>query len=108
MLTRRSLLASACGLATAQGFVPANAAPAADAAQRPLLLPTEPAAVAIGYSESSAKVDVKTNPGWTRGQSCATCALIEFGTGRARGCSAVPGRLVLATGWCRVWRLRGA
>jgi hypothetical protein len=57
--------------------------------------------------ESAAKVDAKANPTWRRGQSCATCALIEFGTGRARGCSAVPGKLVLATGWCKVWRLRG-
>jgi len=107
MLTRRSLLASAGSLAAGCALVPANAAAATDTV-RPLLSPSEPAAVAIGYVESAAKVDAKANPGWRRGQSCATCALIEFGTGRARGCSAVPGKLVLATGWCKVWRLRGA
>ncbi|MEN9706422.1 MAG: hypothetical protein RLZZ393_2301 [Pseudomonadota bacterium] len=105
MLTRRTLLVSAGGLAAGHSLRPADAA---DAGPRPLLAATEPAAVAIGYVESAAKVDARANPSWRRGQSCATCALIEFGTGRARGCSAVPGRLVLATGWCKAWRLRGA
>lgn len=108
-LTRRSLLMAISG-ATAAGMhsIPATAARATEDATRTLLSPTEPAAVAIAYVEPASKVDAKANPTWRRGQSCATCALIEFGTGRARGCSAVPGRLVLATGWCKVWRLRGA
>jgi hypothetical protein len=101
------MLLSAGGLATGFAFNESTAA-APDGAARPLLRADEPAALALAYVESSAKVDAKANPTWRRGQSCATCALIEFGTGRARGCSAVPGKLVLATGWCRAWRLRGA
>ena len=80
-----------------------NATPAA----RPLLSPTEPAAVAIGYIENAGRVDAGKYPTFRRGQSCATCALIEFGTARARGCEIVPGRVVLATGWCKAWKARG-
>ncbi len=109
MLTRRSLLTLAGTLACSWKFVTADAAPAAAAnAARTLLSPDEPAAKAIAYAELAAKVDPKTNPTWRRGQSCATCDLIEFGTGRARGCSILPGRLVLGTGWCKAWKLRGS
>ena len=78
----------------------------AAAAVRALLSPAEPAAVAIAYVENATGVDAKTYPAYRRGQSCATCSYVEFGSARARGCSVVPGRLVLATGWCKVWKPR--
>ena len=108
MLTRRSLLAMAGTLGAGWTMLPADAAPAAAASNRTLLSPDEPAAKAIAYVELASKVDPKANPTWRRGQSCATCDLVEFGTGRARGCDILPGRLVLGTGWCKAWKLRGS
>jgi hypothetical protein len=105
MRNRRTLLAAiAGGLFTV--VAPAGRGLRA-AAVRSQLLVTEPAALAIAYIESAARVDAKLYPAYRRGQSCVTCGFVEFGTGRTRGCSVVPGRLVLATGWCKVWKLRG-
>lgn len=86
----------------------ARRAGAAEPATRTLLLDTEPSAKAIGYVGNAAKLDAATTPGYRRGQSCATCAFADLGTGRQRGCTLVPGRLILATGWCRLWKLRGS
>ena len=65
------------------------------------------AAKAVAYQQDARTVDPRLFPTYRRGQSCATCALIEFGTARLRGCSLFPGKLVAATGWCSVWQLRG-
>ncbi|MEY4760789.1 MAG: hypothetical protein RLZZ200_645 [Pseudomonadota bacterium] len=107
MLTRRSMLVLGGALGAGWAILPAEAAPAAGGATRTLLSPDEPAARAIAYVELAAKVDPKAFPNWRRGQSCTTCELVEFGTGRARGCRILPGRLVLAAGWCKAWKLRG-
>lgn len=80
---------------------------AAPAKAPPLLSPDEPAAKAIAYVEYAARVDTKAFPSFRRGQSCLTCKLLRFGTGRARACDIVPDRLVLATGWCKLWVPRG-
>ncbi len=80
---------------------------AAESAPRVLLRPTDPEAVAIAYVENATRVDAAKNPTWRLGQSCANCALIDLGTGRMRGCSVLPGKLVMSTGWCRKWKARG-
>ena len=79
----------------------------AEATNRPLLRPDEPVAKAIGYVEIAAKVDVTANPSYRRGQSCTTCAYVDRSTAKQRGCSLVPGRTVLPTGWCQRWKLTG-
>jgi hypothetical protein len=107
MRNRRTLLAAVAGALICVCSAPFRGARAATDAARSLLSPTEPAATAIAYVENAAKVDAKAFPAYQRGQSCVTCGFVEFGTGRTRGCSIVPGRLVLATGWCRSWKLRG-
>lgn len=102
-MARRAVLL-ALGLGAVAGV--ARRAPAAE--KRTLLDEREPAARNIGYVANAREVDVKTNPGYRRGQSCATCTFIDFGTARHRGCSLVPGRLVEAAGWCRLWKLKGS
>lgn len=109
MNTRRTLLATAATivLAVPFGSVTRAADPADRRKIRTLLDPREPAAVALAYTNNSAKVDVARYPIFKRGQTCANCVLIETGTGRTRGCEILPGRLVAATGWCRAWKARG-
>lgn len=65
------------------------------------------AAKAVAYQQDARKVDPRLFPTYRRGQSCTTCALIEFGTAPMRGCSLFPGKLIAAAGWCNVWELRG-
>jgi hypothetical protein len=48
------------------------------------------------------------NPTYRRGQSCTTCAFVERSTAKQRGCTLVPGRLVMAAGWCKLWKLTGS
>lgn len=78
----------------------------AGAAIRTVLSEDEVKARDIGYASDAGKLDVRLQPTYKRGQSCATCALIEFGTARQRGCQILPGRLVNAGGWCKLWKTR--
>jgi hypothetical protein len=77
-------------------------------AKRTPLEEQEAAAKAVAYQRDARKVDPGRSPTYRRGQSCTTCALIEFGTAPLRGCSLFPGRLVAAAGWCSAWQLRGS
>ena len=108
MNTRRSALLGMATVVTTLISQGTRRAGAAEPANRTLLLDTEPSAKAIGYVSNAAKLDAATTPGYRRGQSCATCAFADLGTGRQRGCTVVPGRLIMATGWCKVWKLRGS
>jgi hypothetical protein len=109
MQNRRTLLLT---LAATLGGLDTTLRPGTPAAQpaaaRTPLTDAEPAGLAIGYRDNAKNVDTRQYPGYRRGQSCSTCSLVELGTGRQRGCTAVPGRLVLATGWCKLWALRGS
>ena len=78
------------------------------AAARTALQERDPAAKAVAYRQDARGVDARLFPTYRRGQSCTTCALIEFGTARLRGCALFPGKLVSATGWCSAWQLRGS
>ena len=109
MISRRRMLNSALlttliGLRVVGGSKVLGAAPAAPRAP---LDEQDPAAKAVVYQQDARKVDPRQFPNYRRGQSCATCALIEFGTAPLRGCSLFPGKLVAAAGWCSVWQLRG-
>jgi hypothetical protein len=104
VISRRALL-----LALVLGIGVCTSRRAAAASEpRTLLAENEPAARAIGYFAKAKMVDVKAYPSYRRGQSCAMCALIAFGTARQRPCSLVPGRLVEASGWCKAWVLKGS
>jgi hypothetical protein len=103
-LTLRSLLA---GISLGWPLLRTAAAANQDAA-RSLLLEDEPAAKAIGYVAAAAKVNTAVNPTYRRGQSCTTCVFVERSTAKQRGCTLVPGRLVMAAGWCKLWKLTGS
>lgn len=105
MNTRRSVVAGVLGVL---GLLGRPGRALAAAARRTLLDPAEPEALAIHYIHDAKKVDVKQFPSYERGQSCQNCAFMDSGTARMRGCSIVPGRLVMATGWCDKWVQRGA
>ena len=102
--TLRSLLAA---LALGWPLLRTAAAANQDAA-RTLLLEDEQAAKAIGYVAAAAKVNASVNPTYRRGQSCTTCVFVERSTAKQRGCTLVPGRLVMAAGWCKLWKLTGS
>lgn len=99
MISRRHLLKTAL-------LTPLAGTVRADAPRNPLS-EQDRAAKALGYRQDARSVDTKAFPAWHRGESCANCALIEFGTARQRGCSLFPGKLVAASGWCSGWRARG-
>jgi hypothetical protein len=109
MISRRRLLGSALTALFALRLLRGEGALAAvPAPPRTPLDEQEAAAKAQAYEDDARSVDPRVFPTYKRGQSCATCALIEFGTARMRGCSLFPGKLVAAGGWCRSWRLRGS
>jgi hypothetical protein len=82
--------------------------PALAAAQTPQLDEKDPQALTLGYVANAAKVDVKKNPTYKPGQTCANCVLLTGKEGDAfRPCAVFPGKLVAAAGWCRSWVKRG-
>ena len=104
-LLKSVLLATPIGLCAVRG---SGALAAATGAPRTPLDEQDAAAKALGYRQDARSVDTQAFPAWRRGQSCSTCALIEFGTARQRGCSLFPGKLVAAGGWCSGWQQRGS
>ena len=102
--TLRSLLA---GISLGWPLLRTAVAANQDAA-RSLLLEDEPAAKAIGYVAAAAKVNTAVSPTYRRGQSCTTCVFVERSTAKQRGCTLVPGRLVMAAGWCKLRKLTGS
>ena len=64
----------------------------------------DPAAVGLGYSSDTTKVDAKKYPTWAAGNTCANCQLYTGKAGDASGpCAAFGGKLVEAKGWCSAW-----
>jgi len=108
MISRRRILNGALfmtliGIRAVRG---ATALAAKPGAPRKPLDEQDPTAEALGYRQDARKVDPKEFPTYRSGQACSTCALIEIGTARLRGCSLFPGKLVSAGGWCSGWQQR--
>ncbi len=73
-------------------------------AQAPHLDVKDPAAVAVGYVETAAKVDPKKYPTYAQGANCENCLQLQGAEGAAyRPCTLFPGKLVAAAGWCSAW-----
>jgi len=104
---RFTLVALAGAIASTCASLGRAAAAAPSAAVRTLLKESEPAAVAVAYEDNAKEVNRILYPSNRRGQSCATCKYVELGTGLQRGCTLIPGRLVAAAAWCKLWKLRG-
>ena len=64
----------------------------------------DPAAVALGYVESAAQVDVKKYPAFVKGSNCENCLQLQGKAGSDyRPCALFPGKLVAVGGWCSSW-----
>lgn len=70
----------------------------------PLLDVKDPTAVALGYVPDATKVDVKANPTYKSGQTCANCVQFQGKlSDKTAICPLFVGKSVLAAGWCKVW-----
>jgi hypothetical protein len=64
----------------------------------------DPTALALGYIESAAQVDVKKYPVYVQGSNCENCLQLQGTAGNNyRPCSLFPGKLVSVSGWCKAW-----
>jgi len=64
----------------------------------------DPAAVALGYVENAAQVDVKKYPAFVKGSNCENCLQLQGKAGSDyRPCTLFPGKLVAVSGWCSAW-----
>jgi High potential iron-sulfur protein len=64
----------------------------------------DPAAMALGYVENAAQVDVKKYRGFAPGSNCENCLQLQGTAGNNyRPCSLFPGKLVSVSGWCTGW-----
>jgi hypothetical protein len=64
----------------------------------------DPAAIALGYVENAAQVDIKKYPAFVKGSTCENCLQLQGSAGSSyRPCSLFPGKLVAVGGWCKSW-----
>jgi hypothetical protein len=99
-VTRRALMKN-LAFAAGAAILPA---PASSAAAPLRLDAKDPAAVALGYVENVAQLDVKKYPAYVKGSSCENCLLLQGSSGAAyRPCSLFPGKVVSVSGWCSGW-----
>jgi hypothetical protein len=99
-VSRRHLLET-LALGASAGTLVVRQALAADARKLDI---KDPAAMALGYVENAAQVDVKKYPAYVKGSNCDNCLQLQGKAGDAyRPCSLFPGKLVAAAGWCSGW-----
>jgi High potential iron-sulfur protein len=64
----------------------------------------DPAAIALGYVENVAQVDIKKYPAYVQGSNCENCLQLQgSAANNYRPCSLFPGKLVQVSGWCTGW-----
>jgi hypothetical protein len=73
----------------------------------PMLLESDPMAVAFGYKADARTVDATRFPEYSTGQTCANCS-IYLGTAGSRSgpCPIYSGKAVAAAGWCSSYAKR--
>ncbi len=99
--SRRAFLRTAAVSLPAGAFLMNSVAIAQDL---PKLAIDDPTAMALGYVEDAASVDVSKYPMFKAGSDCANCMQIQGADGAAfRPCGIFPGKDVAAAGWCTVW-----
>ena len=98
---RRFLSQIAIGIAT----LPLIRLASAQAADLPHLSPDDPAAKALAYTESAAKIDAKAEPLFKPASHCANCQFFQAAqaSGGYAPCTLFPGKTVNQNGWCRAW-----
>jgi hypothetical protein len=99
-ISRRWLLKN-ISLAAGAAALPSGRVRAADAARLDV---KDPAAIALGYVENAAQVDVKKYPDFAAGSNCENCLQLQGTAGNNyRPCGLFPGKLVSVSGWCKSW-----
>jgi hypothetical protein len=78
---------------------------AAAQAAMPKLDLNDPVAKALMYVHDAKESKAPT---YKPGQTCANCVQIQGDSGEWRGCTAFPGKLVNANGWCSAWAAKPA
>lgn len=64
----------------------------------------DPAAMALGYVENAAQVDLKKYPAYVKGSNCDNCLQLQGKPGdNYRPCGLFQGKLVAVGGWCSGW-----
>jgi hypothetical protein len=100
MITRRVMVRN---LSFAAGWSAAAWRPGLGAAPARLDV-KDPAAIALGYVENTAQVDIKKYPKYVQGSNCENCLQLQGSAGNNyRPCSLFPGKLVSVSGWCKAW-----
>jgi len=100
-ITRREVL-QRLGLATGMSAVLPRRQ--SYGAELPRLDVHDPAAIALGYVENVAQVDLKKYPDYSQGSNCENCLQLLGSAGsNYRPCSLFPGKLVSVNGWCKGW-----
>jgi hypothetical protein len=104
-VTRRAVikeLGAAAGVAAGlSAAVPWSSARSAEPSRLDV---KDPTALALGYVESAAQVDVKKYPDYAPGTNCENCLQLQGTAGNNyRPCALFPGKLVSVSGWCKGW-----
>jgi len=102
-LRRRLVLGSIAGASTAALWTLAAGARHSEsrAADAQRVSPSEPLALALGYTENAMKVDKSKFPTYMPGQACDTCRFFQGKAGQAYGpCQIFMGKEVNINGWC--------
>lgn len=100
-LPRRDFLK--CALASAV-IIPALGAVEADAADLPMLDPSDPVAQSLGFVPDASKLAANANPSYKLGQRCAVCMQYQGKpSDPAAGCTIYAGHSVPSRGWCRAF-----
>jgi hypothetical protein len=101
MSVSRRLLLKNLGLAAGVAALGSRAARGAEPARLDV---KDPTAIALGYVENAAQVDIKKYPDYTAGSNCENCLQLQGTAGNNyRPCSLFPGKLVSVSGWCKSW-----
>jgi hypothetical protein len=103
-MTRRTFVGAAVAAVPVAAILASREA-GAQAASLPKLDPNDPVAKALMYVHDATQSKA---PNYKAGQICANCIQIQGDKGDWRGCTAFPGKLVAAKGWCSAWALKPA
>jgi hypothetical protein len=101
IVRRRSLVKNLAIAAGAAALLPVRQPRAAAPAHLDV---KDPAAMALGYVENAAHIDLKKYPSYVKGSTCENCSQLQGAAGAAyRPCELFPGKVVAAAGWCSGW-----
>lgn len=104
-MTRRGFVGAAVVAIPAAAIFTSREAAAQAAQNLPKLDLNDPVAKALMYVHDASQSKA---PNYKAGSDCANCVQIQGTTGEWRGCTAFPGKLVNAKGWCSAWAKKPA